>query len=119
MTLLLVVGALVVLYLCRVLFLSMMASEGDVPSAADLHLPYGSQIVHDEKGCGSGGCWATYMVEPPAGMTPGELERQLGSSQDEVRIPGSFWDPREIGFRTSVVGDLLRVNTDYWTGKFE
>ena len=110
-----VVGTLTLLYLLRVVFLSMMATEGDVPKARDLALPSGSQVAHSDTGCGSGGCWSTFMVKPPTGMTPAELDDQLGSGQEGARISGSFWDPRTINVRTQIVGDLVRVNADYWS----
>lgn len=77
----LVIAALLALfYVGRVAWLSVMATEGDVPRASSIPLPGGAEIMGDSIGCGSGGCSVTFTVRPPAGLTPEALAEEMGAT---------------------------------------
>lgn len=58
--------------------LVLAVSEGAVPSVADLDVPAGASILGAEKNCGSGGCWIEVGLQPAAGRTDSDLEKDLG-----------------------------------------
>lgn len=78
----------------RVAWLSMMATEGDVPPASALPLPDGAEVLGESTSCGSGGCSVTFTVRPPA---------------------GHFLDPRTVWVSASPAGSVLNLNVDYWS----
>jgi hypothetical protein len=103
---------LVIPYLIWCAWLSLGATEGDVPSVSSLALPAGSAISTDMS-CGSGGCWSIFTVTPGAGSSPGELTNYLETTFDG-RVPGSFWDPRTINLKAEVDGNSVVVTASYW-----
>lgn len=75
--------ALVVLALFyggRLLGLSIMAAEGDVPSASAVPLPMGAEILNETSDCASSGCWSIVTVRPSAGQTPAALAEEIGAT---------------------------------------
>jgi len=97
--------------------LALFATEGDVPSAADIGLPEGSEVVAQTVECGSGGCWRTLSVRPPGAMTPEQLSSELGTTP-QARIAGTIFDPRTVSVSSSVEGPLLKVRADYWSQEY-
>lgn len=109
-----VVAVLAALYLLRLGALAVFATEGDVPAVSSLPLPEGSEVVARSEECASGGCWILVSVLPPEGTTPEELAREIGATP-QVRVPGTFWDPRTVSLRAEVQGTLLVVQADLWS----
>lgn len=111
------VAVLIVGYACRVSWLFMGATEGDVPSASSLPLPAGSQIIDVTTECASGGCWSLIDVRPPEGTTPDGLAGELGIDP-QGKISGNLLDPRTIWLRAEQKGDLLSIHADYWSSEW-
>lgn len=103
---------LVIPYLIWCAWLSLGATEGDVPSVSSLNLPAGSAISTNMS-CGSGGCWSIFTVTPVEGSSPGDLTNYLETTF-EGRVPGSFWDPRTINFEAEIDGNSVVVTASYW-----
>lgn len=101
-------------YAGRVAWLSMMATEGDVPPASAVPLPEGAEILGESTGCGSGGCSVTFTVRPPDGMTPEALAEQVGATP-QLSVPGTFWDPRTVWVSARPAGSVLNLVVDYWS----
>lgn len=108
---------LALLYGGRVAWLSIMATEGDVPSSDSVSLPNGATIVSEEKDCGSGGCWGVLQVEPSEGQTAEQLAIALGANP-QLRIAGNFFDPRTISVWAEPHGRMLELRVNYWTGEW-
>lgn len=98
------------LLLGRSALLTLSATEGDAPTAEDMHFPEPAVVTATSKDCGSGGCWTTFTLEPVAGTTTDELEAAIGDS-----VPGTLLDPRSITVTVQRDGDSLTVRGDYWT----
>jgi len=114
-TALIIAGVLLALfYGGRVAWLSMMATEGDVPPASALPLPEGAEILGDSVGCGSGGCSVTFTVRPPAGQSPEALAEEMGATP-QMSVPGTFWDPRTVWVSARPAGSVLNLIVDYWS----
>ncbi len=114
-TALIVAAALLaVFYGGRVAWLTMMATEGDVPPASSVPLPEGAEILGDSIGCGSGGCSVTFTVRPPSGQSPQALAEEMGATP-QVSIPGTFWDPRTVWVSARPAGNVLNLVVDYWS----
>ncbi|MFJ4253801.1 hypothetical protein [Microbacterium sp. NPDC090003] len=108
----LVIAALI--YAGRVAWLSMMATEGDVPPASALPLPDDAEILGENIGCGSGGCSITFTVRPPADQTPEALAEEMGATP-QLAIPGNFFDPRTVWVSARPAGATLNLVVDYWS----
>lgn len=102
------------LYAGRVAWLSVMATEGDVPPASAVPLPEGAEIIGESVGCGSGGCSVTFTVQPPDGQSPESLAEQMGATP-QITVPGDFWDPRTVWVSARPAGGVLRLVVDYWS----
>lgn len=114
-TILLVVAVvLALLYAGRVAWLSMMATEGDVPPASAVPIPEGAEILGDSVGCGSGGCSVTFTVRPPHGQSPTGLAEEMGATP-QLSVPGTFWDPRTVWVSARPAGSVLNLIVDYWS----
>lgn len=114
-TISIVAGALILTYLLRVGWLTIWATEGDIPPASSLSLPAGSEILSDTHQCASGGCWSLFEVRPPDGSTQDQLAAQLGASP-QACVLGSVLDPRTIRVYVEPKNDdLLLIRADYWT----
>lgn len=111
-TILLVVGAL--FYMVRLGWLSMMATEGDVPSISSVPLPEGTEVLGETKDCASGGCWANVTLRPPAGQSAVELAEQIGATS-QLAIPGNLLDPRTVWVSAKPAGGMLLLTMDYWS----
>ncbi|KJL46615.1 hypothetical protein RS84_03254 [Microbacterium hydrocarbonoxydans] len=98
----------------RVAWLTMMATEGDVPPASSVPLPEGAEILGDSTGCGSGGCSVTFTVRPPAGQSPEALAEEMGATP-QMSVPGTFWDPRTVWVSARPAGSVLNLVVDYWS----
>ncbi|WP_404561366.1 hypothetical protein [Curtobacterium sp. AB7] len=98
----------------RLVSLSVFATEGDVPPAASVSLPAGSELIAEEKECASGGCWAVLSVRPPNGTSPEDLATSLGMTP-QARQRGTLWDPRTVNLSAEVDGELLIIRADYWS----
>ena len=105
---------LVLFYGARVAWLSMMATEGDVPPASAVPLPPGAEILGDSVGCGSGGCSVTFTVRPPAGQSPHALAEEMGATP-QLAVPGNFLDPRTVWVSARPAGPVLNLVVDYWS----
>lgn len=101
----------------RVVLLSIMATEGDVPPASAVPLPEGAEIVGDSVGCGSGGCTVTFTVRPPAGQSPEALAEEMGATP-QMSVPGTFWDPRTVWVSARPAGSVLNLTVDYWSSEW-
>jgi hypothetical protein len=112
-----VVGTLVLMFLGRFLWLSMGATEGSVPPASSMPLPAESEIANENTECASGGCWTTFEVRPPEGVTPEELATELGATP-QARVPGSLLDPLTVWLWAEPRGDVLLVRADYWSSEW-
>lgn len=112
-----VVVVLVVFYTGRVAWLSMMASEGDVPRASAVPLPEGAEILGDSIECGSGGCSVTFTVRPPNGQSPEVLAEEIGATP-QLSIQGTFWDPRTVWVSARPAGSVLLLVADYWSSDY-
>ena len=99
-------------YLIWCAWLSLLATEGDVPAASSLAFPEGAAITTD-KSCASGGCWLTLTVRPGEGSSTAALTHYLETTYGG-HILGSFWDPRTINFTTEIDGDTVIVTASYW-----
>lgn len=116
----LIVTALVVIALLlggRYLLLFIGATEGDVPSSTSLPLPVGTEIVSEQSGCGSGGCWLELTVRPPRGTSPQELAEQMGADP-QLEIPGNLLDPRTTWVRAEPGSSLLTLQADYFSQRW-
>lgn len=112
-----VLVVLVLFYTGRVAWLSMMATEGDVPPASAVPLPEGAEILGGSVGCGSGGCSATFTVRPANGQSPGALAEEIGATP-QLSIPGTFWDPRTVWVSARPAGSVLLLVADYWSSEY-
>jgi len=112
-----VIVVLTLLYAGRLLWLNMMATEGDVPPASALPLPEGAEILGESTGCGSGGCSTTFTVRPPAGQSPEALAEEMGATP-QLAIPGDFLDPRTVWVSARPAGSVLNLVTDYWSSEW-
>lgn len=108
---------LALFYGARVAWLTVMATEGDVPPASSVPLPEGAEILHDDIGCASGGCWVTFTVRPPDGQSPEELAEEMGATP-QMSVPGTFWDPRTVWVSARPAGSVLNLVVDYWSTKW-
>lgn len=106
-----------ILYAGRVAWLSMMATEGDVPPISAVPLPEGSEVLGDTKGCGSGGCTSSVTIRPPEGMSPEHLVELLGATP-QAQFPGNLWDPRTVWVSARPAGSMLLLSLDYWSGEY-
>lgn len=113
------VSALVValLYGGRVAWLSMMATEGDIPASSSVPLPSGATIVSEERSCASGGCWAVLQVEPPDGQSAEDLATTLGATP-QLQIAGNLFDPRTINVWGEPNGRMLELRVDYFSQRW-
>ena len=98
----------------RVAWLTMMATEGDVPPASSVPLPDGAEVLGDSKDCASGGCWVTFTVRPPEGQSPEALAEEMGATP-QMSVPGTFWDPRTVWVSARPAGSVLNLVVDYWS----
>lgn len=105
---------LALLYLVGFVFLSIGATEGNVPPTSAIRLPAGSEIVSEDKACASGGCWTSLEVRPPQGVTPDELAIELGATP-QARIPGTFLNPLTVWLWAEPREGLLILKVDYWS----
>lgn len=110
----LIVVAIVLLLLGRYAWLGMMATEGDVPPASAIPLPGGAQITAERKDCASGGCWLSVDVVPPPGVSPEQLEVDLGIAPQR-EIPGTVLDPRSVWLGAEAGAGILTIRADYWS----
>jgi len=104
-------------YAARVGWLSMMATEGDVPPASAVPLPAGAEILGESIGCGSGGCSVTFSVRPPGGQSPHALAEEMGATP-QLSVPGTFWDPRTVWVSARPAGSVLNLIVDYWSSEW-
>lgn len=112
-----VIGVLALIYAGRVLWLTMMATEGDVPPASALALSEGAEVIGESSDCASGGCWALITVQPAEGQATAELAEEMGATP-QLTIPGSFLDPRTIWVSARPIGSVLTLTADYWSGEY-
>lgn len=105
---------LAVFYAGRVAWLSMMATEGDVPPASAVPIPVGAEILGESVGCGSGGCSVTFTVRPPVGQSPEALAEEMGATP-QLAVPGNFFDPRTVWVSARPAGSVLNLVVDYWS----
>lgn len=112
-----VLAILVLVFLGRFVWLSMGATEGSVPPASSLPLPAGSEIVSEDTECASGGCWTTFEVRPPEGLSPEGLATELGATP-QARAPGSLLEPLTVWLWAEPRGEVLLVRADYWSSEW-
>ena len=108
---------LVLFYGGRVAWLSMMATEGDVPPASAVPIPEGAEILGDSVGCASGGCSVTLTVRPAYGQSPEDLAEEMGATP-QLSVPGTLWDPRTVRVSAWPAGSVLNLVVDYWSTEF-
>jgi hypothetical protein len=114
---LLVLAAVGLAYGLFVGYLFMMAEEGDRPPASRVTLPSGARVLSEDVSCGSGGCATQLSVQPPAGMTPEELADAIGATP-QLRIPGSFFDPRTVSVMAWPQQGTLGLTLDYFSQEY-
>ncbi|MGI6877454.1 hypothetical protein [Microbacterium sp. gxy059] len=112
--LIVLVGVLAMAYVVRLGWLTMMATEGDVPPSSAVELPAGATVPGESSDCASGGGWTTLTVDPPPGQTPEDLAEELGATP-QLRIPGDFFDPRTVSVSANTSGVALVLTLDYWS----
>ncbi|WZH36308.1 MAG: hypothetical protein PIR02_16295 [Microbacterium enclense] len=98
-------------------YLFVMAEEGDHPSASRVSLPAGARVLSEDVSCGSGGCATQLIVLPPAGMTPEELANAMGATP-QLRVPGSFFDPRTVNVMAWPKQGTLGLTLDYFSQEY-
>lgn len=98
----------------RYLWLTMMATEGDVPAASAIPLPADAEILSEERGCASGGCWIEIEVLPAPGSSPQELAEEIGATP-QLEIPGNLLDPRTIWVWAEPGSSVLTLRADYFS----
>jgi len=108
------VGLLALLYAGRLGWLTMMATEGDVPAASAIALPAGVKVIDETSDCASGGCWTTVTVHPPSDQTPETLAEELGATP-QLKVSGNLLDPRTVWVSANPSGDALILTLDYWS----
>ena len=101
-------------YLLWVFALTLGASEGDIPDASRIELPAGAEIIGEESGCASGGCWVTITVRPPAGQSAEELATEIGATP-QLDLAGNVFDPRTVRVWATPSGGTLSLRADYWS----
>lgn len=106
--------AVAVIWAGRLLWLTMLASEGDVPPTSAIPLPTGSEILSEERACASGGCWVEIEVRPPSGKSPQELADDIGATP-QLELPGNLIDPRTIWVWADPGGHYLTLRADYFS----
>ncbi|WP_406245510.1 hypothetical protein ACI7YT_10670 [Microbacterium sp. M] len=102
------------LYAGRLLWLSVGATEGDIPPASAVPLPAGSEILGETSDCASGGCWTNVTIRPPEGQSAEALAEELGATP-QLEIPGDFWDPRSVWVSARPTGSVLVLILDYYS----
>ena len=110
-------GILIVGYLAWELILSSGATEGDVPDASRIELPAGSEVVGEDRGCASGGCWLTLTVRPPAGQSAEDLASEIGATP-QLEISGNVFDPRTVWAWAEPAAGVLSLRVDYWSQRY-
>ena len=88
-------------------------TSGDVPEAAAMRFPSGSVVVDTERPCRAEGCWSTFYVAPPPGMTATELTAEIEGAGIGP-ILGSFSDPRFVYAKATLDGLTVHVVGSYW-----
>ncbi|WP_396598831.1 hypothetical protein [Frigoribacterium sp. R86507] len=104
----------VVLLLARYALQALGATEGDVPTEAQMGFPATAVVASTGKECGSGGCWTVFDVEPADGVTQEQLRAELDAQLGD-RIPGTFLDPRGITVYREDSGNGFQVRGDFWS----
>lgn len=104
----------VVLLLARYALQALGATEGDVPTEAQMGFPATAVVASTGKECGSGGCWTVFDVEPADGVTQEQLRAELDAQLGD-RIPGTFLDPRGISVYREDSGNGFQVRGDFWS----
>lgn len=110
--LLIVVGVPSVMYLSWWWLLTALASQGDAPTAADMHFPESSVVVSTDTKCASGGCRSIFTLRPGKASSPETLSSKLEATFGG-QIPGTLANPRTIDFTTKPTGTYLVVNARY------
>lgn len=112
-----IAGCALLLYGLYVGWLSIMATEGDVPSASSIPLPAGAEILSEDKSCGSGGCTLVLVVAPPDGQSPADLAIELGVTP-QLRLPGNLLDPRTVNVSGSAGDQTLQLWADFFSTEY-
>lgn len=103
-------------YLTWVFLLSIGTTEGDVPDRSRIDLPAGAEVIGEDRGCASGGCWLTLTVRPPAGQSALELAEEIGATP-QLELPGTVLDPRTVRVWAEPSGGTLSLRADFWSQK--
>jgi len=104
----------VVLLLGRYALQALFATEGDVPTEAQMTFPATAVVTSMDKECGSGGCWSVFDVEPAGGVTQEQLRADLDAQLGD-RLPGTILDPRGISVYIEDSGNGFEVRGDFWS----
>jgi hypothetical protein len=104
----------VVLLLGRYALQALGATEGDVPTEAQMSFPATAVVTSTSKECGSGGCWSVFGVRPADGVTQEELRAEVDAKLGD-RLPGTLLDPRSISVYVEDSGSGLEVRGDFWS----
>jgi len=104
----------VVLLLGRYALQALGATEGDVPSEAQMGFPAAAVVTSTSKECGSGGCWSVFGVEPADGVTQEQLRAEVDAKLGD-RLPGTLLDPRSVNVYVEDSGNGLEVRGDFWS----
>ena len=113
-----VVGILALGYLVWFAFLNRGSTEGDIPEAAAMRFPAGTDVVNVEEGCGSGGCWSVFTLRPAPESSGADLVSYLEITFGG-QVPGTFFDPRTLGFTADTSGNSVVVSASYWSFRDE
>ncbi len=112
-----VLAVIAVMYGLYVGYLYVMADEGDRPPASAVPLPAGAEILSEDVSCGSGGCATQLVVQPPRGMSPDYLADVMGATP-QLRIPGTFLDPRTVSVMAWPKETTLNLAVDYHSQEY-
>lgn len=104
----------IVLLLGRYALQALGATEGDVPTEAQMDFPATAVVTSTSKECGSGGCWSVFGVEPVDGVTQEGLRTELDAKLGD-RLLGTLLDPRSISVYVEYSGNDLEVRGDFWS----
>ena len=104
----------VVLLLGRYALQALGATEGDVPTEAQMGFPATAVVTSTSMECGSGGCWSVFGVEPADGVTPEQLRAEVDAKLGD-RLRGTLFDPRSISVYVEDSGSGLEVRGDFWS----
>lgn len=91
----------------------LFSSEGAMPPRWRIPaVPAGATVVEDTTECGSGGCWWSITLMPPAGQSPEDLARQMDLARGRV-LPPTLTDPAFVHLGANSRGGHLELYVGY------